>query len=399
MENYIGPIPGMIKDGDDTYTDLLALLGMPDLTPMPIGDYNDGRNTPPVASIRIGNSEYSLKTVLAAVGASLAKSGAIGDSANVVYLDGNRATGYTADGSMAYPYRTIAAFLADHAEDTLPLVVYMAPATYLGGGDVTLPNVPITVYGNHSTISNAGHTITIPNAQFTRYDLFTVSDVVYATFLAGARCAMYGGGITGNITVHAYCEFVQCQLNGGIVTIGETGQCVLSICSPTSRFVSAGVLMFNGVNMNTGYAGYLINCSASGILTMVNTIVYNTSTNALAGAVSCDNAAAVAAPNSIVNCSLVTLGGAKCVNAGTAYTIYGKNNVSAAVDAAPVYGAYLIPVNTDILGGGTIMGLGADATGDLYYRAATTGLLTRLPIGTTGQVLKVVDGVPAWASA
>lgn len=40
----------------------------------------------------------------------------------------------------------------------------------------------------------------------------------------------------------------------------------------------------------------------------------------------------------------------------------------------------------------------SDATGDIYYRNAS-GLFTRLPIGTTGQILKVVSGIPAWSAA
>jgi hypothetical protein len=36
--------------------------------------------------------------------------------------------------------------------------------------------------------------------------------------------------------------------------------------------------------------------------------------------------------------------------------------------------------------------------GDLEYRSATANTNTRLPIGTTGQVLAVVGGVPAWAT-
>lgn len=37
--------------------------------------------------------------------------------------------------------------------------------------------------------------------------------------------------------------------------------------------------------------------------------------------------------------------------------------------------------------------------GDIEYRSATANTNTRLPIGTTGQVLSVVGGVPAWATA
>lgn len=40
---------------------------------------------------------------------------------------------------------------------------------------------------------------------------------------------------------------------------------------------------------------------------------------------------------------------------------------------------------------------GGDLTGDTYYRNAS-GLFTRLGIGTDGQVLKVVAGLPAWAA-
>lgn len=50
--------------------------------------------------------------------------------------------------------------------------------------------------------------------------------------------------------------------------------------------------------------------------------------------------------------------------------------------------------------GAVRLNLGSDATGDIFYRAATTGLLTRLPIGTSGQVLKVTGSpaLPAWGT-
>ena len=42
--------------------------------------------------------------------------------------------------------------------------------------------------------------------------------------------------------------------------------------------------------------------------------------------------------------------------------------------------------------------VGSDATGDIYYRNAS-GVFTRLPIGTTDQVLTVASGLPSWADA
>ena len=71
---YIGVVPGHIKDGDDTRTNLLAVLGLESLEPMSIGDYNDGYHTPPVAAVEIDGKQYSLKSILSAVG-SVVKDG------------------------------------------------------------------------------------------------------------------------------------------------------------------------------------------------------------------------------------------------------------------------------------------------------------------------------------
>lgn len=44
-----------------------------------------------------------------------------------------------------------------------------------------------------------------------------------------------------------------------------------------------------------------------------------------------------------------------------------------------------------------VLTLTSDATGDIYYRSAG-GLLTRLPIGSTDQILAVQSGIPAWVA-
>ena len=46
--------------------------------------------------------------------------------------------------------------------------------------------------------------------------------------------------------------------------------------------------------------------------------------------------------------------------------------------------------------GGVTMGIGLDATGDIYLNNG--GVLTRLGIGSTSQVLEVVGGKPSWAT-
>lgn len=51
----------------------------------------------------------------------------------------------------------------------------------------------------------------------------------------------------------------------------------------------------------------------------------------------------------------------------------------------------------NVLKAGFAFVLGGDATGDIYYRNSS-GLLARLGIGNTGQVLSVAGGIPAWAN-
>ena len=52
-------------------------------------------------------------------------------------------------------------------------------------------------------------------------------------------------------------------------------------------------------------------------------------------------------------------------------------------------------ISTGFVVGGVTMTLGSDATGDIYYRN-TGGILTRLAVGSAGQLLTVSSGLPAW---
>ena len=61
---YLPVIPGHIKDPDDTRTNLLEVLGINDLAPMDIGNYNNGYNDPPIAAIKIDGEQYSMSAVL-----------------------------------------------------------------------------------------------------------------------------------------------------------------------------------------------------------------------------------------------------------------------------------------------------------------------------------------------
>ena len=77
----------------------------------------------------------------------------------------------------------------------------------------------------------------------------------------------------------------------------------------------------------------------------------------------------------------------------------------------PNYG-WVVPTSTDLVKDGATaietLGDSADATvkalnpettlGDIAYRSATANTNTRLPIGSTGNVLTVSGGVPVWAA-
>lgn len=77
----------------------------------------------------------------------------------------------------------------------------------------------------------------------------------------------------------------------------------------------------------------------------------------------------------------------------------------------PNYG-WVVPTSTDLVKDGATaietLGDSADATlkalnpattlGDLQYRSATANTNTRLAIGSTGNILTVVGGVPAWSA-
>ncbi|MFU8893999.1 MAG: hypothetical protein ACNA8L_10260 [Luteolibacter sp.] len=57
-----------------------------------------------------------------------------------------------------------------------------------------------------------------------------------------------------------------------------------------------------------------------------------------------------------------------------------------------------LPVWDDVASAIADLNLGSGATGDLYYRNSS-GVLVKLAIGTTGQVLTVAGGLPAWDDA
>ena len=72
------------------------------------------------------------------------------------------------------------------------------------------------------------------------------------------------------------------------------------------------------------------------------------------------------------------------------------NDTVAVLAATQTFLNKTLASTTDVLGGVT-MTLSSDATGDIYYRNSS-GVLTRLGIGSAGQYLGVSGGLPAWGA-
>lgn len=235
------------------------------------------------------------------------------DSQNIIYI--SSVENSNPDGSILNPFNNLSDVITYITDSELANVkIIFFGGTYTHTGDVTFPNIPITIEGNQSTLTVDGDII-INSPRYIRRDLFTVADnVIFNNFVSGARCIINGGSITGNVEVNSYVETIEVQLNNGVITVGDTGQLLVSICSPTSRFVSTGMLTLDKINMNTGYAGYLIT-STAGQLLVNNSLITNLNTG-IGGAISCDNGATTT-PNIIGNNFIITLGTGYCLTSGT----------------------------------------------------------------------------------
>lgn len=80
----------------------------------------------------------------------------------------------------------------------------------------------------------------------------------------------------------------------------------------------------------------------------------------------------------------------------------GSGGLWTAKDSSTYYKKGNVLIGTDVDDGHTLrvngtveFNLGSDAEGDLFYRNSL-GSFVRLPVGTAGQALRVVGGVPAW---
>ncbi len=123
-------------------------------------------------------------------------------------------------------------------------------------------------------------------------------------------------------------------------------------------------------------------------------IIFNTTTSAI-NEFTFTNAATGNSPsiaatggNTDINVNLVPKGAGRVTATGV--------NIPT-ISSTDTFTNKTMTASSNVLGGVT-MTLGSDATGDIYYRNSG-GVLTRLPIGSSTQVLTVSGGLPTWAAA
>jgi hypothetical protein len=188
----------------------------------------------------------------------------------------------------------------------------------------------------------------------------------------GTIITVTGGAITVSQATTGAFGVVKVGTNlgvtGGVISVATATSAALGVSSPDNvtikaaagvyadQYPTSGDLMLSAGNgaVPTAYAG--ASCTNQAV-TAIN----------VAGAVTCANIT-----NSFLTAGAFTsITGVGVLTAGTASTGF-------------------------VIGGAT-MTLGSDATGDIYYRNSL-GVLTRLPIGGSGNTLVVSGGLPSWSA-
>lgn len=304
-----------------------------------------------------------------------------------IYIDGTRSDIYTADGTMIRPFKTFSAALAAVKQSS---VLHISPCDYIESGSLVMPAFPIVIYGNGASLTVTG-SVTFPDSDYVRYDLKTTisGGLIFAGTTAG-RISIEGGSITGDVTFNGFSSLRSVTMSGGIITIADTAQVNIFESTISSTIASAGILIVLQCQFDVSSTISAVS-STTGVLFFIGNILIQEGTGA---GVSISNGATGAYWFNYVANNLISTAGGVPIATGTSKTVLSKNNIT----GAAVTGTGFVGVNDDIIGANTVVKVGSDATGDMYYRNSD-GILTRLPKGVDGQVLTMVAGLPAWANA
>jgi len=227
-----------------------------------------------------------------------------------IYVDGNRTDAYIEDGSIARPYKTLAAATAAHQVAAAYLI---AKGTYAETAEINLYADSI-IYGNYAAIS--GTAINIGQGCFINNLMFY--NAVNVTSNSDSPMFHYCRFIGATLNLAGNADFEGCYVTEtSTFTITMTAASALRAfnCTFRNTISSAGQLSFSNCLLNATSTGYVIT-STGGMLAMASCVVYNTGTG---GGISCNNGAnGVTAYN-----SLLSVATNKDIACGTAVSIIG----------------------------------------------------------------------------
>lgn len=172
--------------------------------------------------------------------------------------------------------------------------------------------------------------------------------------------------------------------------------------NPLSQFAATTSAQLAGVISDETGSGALVFATSPTLTTPVLGVATATSINKVAFTAPATGATLTLADGSTLatsgaNSITFTSTGATSVTLPTSGTLV--NSAVTSLSSLTTVGTITSGgLGTGAVLGGVTMTLGTDATGDIYYRNSG-GVLTRLAIGSSGNVLTVSGGLPAWGSA
>lgn len=332
-------------------------------------------DTTSAQTIALDNTSGNVPTLTTVAGATK-----INISANTtdIWVDGNRVDSYTANGSNAYPFKTLSAAIT--YINTLSYAGYtirLASATYTEGGGVTFPAKILTIQGSNSTL--VANTTFPVNCVFDSYDLSIIGNIIQADTSLTSLHNFQSGTITGNISIAGLSVFSGMNCVSGTITINSGGQLNVVGSFVSNNIVNKGTLFFNSSSMSRADNSlYNIDSTQAGsVLYMFGDKIVNTGTG---GGINCSNGATTT-PNEISSVDVIVGGTTKGITCGTAVTILADYNIIGSSGAFYATGSAMTTgIRPALILAGTTSGIttvvpNAVASGTLTLPAATDTLV------------------------
>lgn len=269
--------------------------------------------------------------------------GAFYPNKTIIWIDSNRTDTYTADGSILKPYTTITAAntavgLAGYTAATYNL----APGTGYTEQSITMPNIPLVIYGNGSTIILLSGASVGAGSMTISSDIDFYNPVIFgalkltATSLTNPH-GVHDGFIAGNVSFAgnsimngsavvdqntATFPFLS-QSASSTVEIGSGSLVAILLSNIQSVINDYGTLNLNSMNIQTATSTrYAVVATSTGSVLRVDGLsLQNTGTG---GGISCANGTTSSNPNQITAVQITLgAGSTNAINCGSATTFIG----------------------------------------------------------------------------